>query len=57
MGEDVYFNEPGYEHEKGTKEGDVKNTAYSNVVKYNNIKWAMLETIKNPPDGFESVVY
>ena len=33
MSEDVYFNEPGFEGESGTKEGQEKNEAYSNIVK------------------------
>lgn len=28
MSEEVYFNEPGYEHEIGTPEGEAKNNAY-----------------------------
>jgi len=53
MSEDVYFNEPGYEGEAGTEEGDRKNEAYSNIVRYSNIKFAMIDAIKNPPKGFE----
>lgn len=56
MSEEVYFNEPGYEHEAGTPNGEKKNTAYSNIVKYGNVKYAMLGMLKNPPKGFESVV-
>jgi hypothetical protein len=53
MSEDVYFNEPGFEGEAGTDEGERKNVAYSNIVKYGNVKYAILETLKNPPKGFE----
>jgi len=56
MSEEVYFNEPGFEGEQGTEEGEKKNEAYSNIVRYGNIKFAMLENIKNPPKGFESVI-
>jgi hypothetical protein len=56
MSEEVYFNEPGYEHEADTPNGEKKNTAYSNIVKYGNVKYAMLGMLKNPPKGFESVV-
>jgi ubiquitin-protein ligase len=34
MSEEVYYNEPGYEHEAGTTEGEAKNEAYSNIVRY-----------------------
>jgi len=37
MSEDVYFNEPGFEGEASTAEGEAKNEAYSNIVKYGNI--------------------
>ena len=56
MGEDVYFNEPGFEGEAGTEMGDRKNEAYSNIVRYGNIKFAMIENLKNPPKGFETVI-
>lgn len=52
MSEDIYFNEPGFEHEQGTLEGEKKNEAYANIVRYGNVKFAMLENIKNPPKGF-----
>lgn len=43
MSEDVYFNEPGFEGEAGTPEGDAKNEAYSNIVRYGNVMFAMIE--------------
>ena len=56
MSNEVYFNEPGYEHEAGTPEGEKKNEGYANIVRYCNVKFAIIDTIKNPPKGFESVV-
>ena len=56
MSEEVYFNEPGFENEQGTEEGEKKNEAYSNIVRYGNVKFAMLENIRNPPKGFESII-
>lgn len=56
MSEDVYFNEPGYEHEAGTPLGEQKNEAYANIVKYCNIKYAMIDQIKFPPKGFEEII-
>ena len=56
MSEEVYFNEPGFEGEAGTEEGEKKNEAYCNIVRYGNIKFAMIDQIKNPPKGFETVV-
>jgi ubiquitin-protein ligase len=56
MSEEVYFNEPGFEVEQGTEVGESKNEAYSNVVRYGNIKFAMIDNIRDPPKGFESVI-
>ena len=56
MSNEVYFNEPGYEHEMNKPEGEKKNRGYQNIVKYCNVKYAMIDTIKNPPKGFEKVV-
>ena len=56
MSEEVYFNEPGFEGEQGTPEGERKNEGYSNIVRYCNIKYAMIGQIKNPSKGFESVI-
>jgi hypothetical protein len=52
----VYFNEPGFESEQGTPEGEKKNEAYSNIVRYCNLKFAMVENMRNPPKGFETVI-
>lgn len=43
MSEEVYFNEPGFEHELGTEEGERKNEGYSNIVRYCNIRYAMID--------------
>jgi len=56
MSNEVYFNEPGYEHEMNTPEGDAKNQGYSNIVRHSNVKFAMIDMIKNPPKGFESII-
>jgi len=56
MSNEVYFNEPGYEHEQGTVEGEKKNEGYANIVRYCNVKFAIIETIKNPPTGFEQII-
>ena len=52
----VYFNEPGFEGEAGTTEGERKNEGYMNIVRYGNVKWAMLEKLKTPTKGFEDVI-
>ena len=57
MSEEVYFNEPGYEGEAGTEEGEKKNEGYSNIVRLCNIKYAMIKKIKTPIQGFEEVIH
>lgn len=56
MSELVYFNEPSCEAEMGKPEGEARNEAYSNIVKYCNMKYAMVEMIKKPSKGFEDVI-
>ena len=56
MSDLVYFNEPSYEYDMGTPSGEAKNEAYSNIVRYSNIKYAMIEQIRNPSPGFEEVI-
>ncbi|CAK77506.1 unnamed protein product (macronuclear) [Paramecium tetraurelia] len=56
MSEEVYFNEPGFEQEANTDEGEKKNEGYSNIVRYCNIKYAMIDQIRDPPKGFETII-
>ncbi|CAD8160802.1 unnamed protein product [Paramecium pentaurelia] len=56
MSEEVYFNEPGFEQEANTEEGEKKNEGYSNIVRYCNIKYAMIDQIRDPPKGFETII-
>ncbi|CAK71945.1 unnamed protein product (macronuclear) [Paramecium tetraurelia] len=56
MSEEVYFNEPGSEQEANTDEGEKRNEGYSNIVRYCNIKYAMIDQIRDPPKGFETII-
>lgn len=56
MSEEVYFNEPGFENEAGTPDGEKRNEGYMNIVRYGNVKYAMLGQIKKPSKGFETVI-
>jgi ubiquitin-protein ligase len=56
MSDLVYYNEPSCESEMGTPSGEAKNEAYSNIVRYANIKFAMIEQIRKPSKGFEEVI-
>lgn len=56
MSEEVYFNEPGFENEAGTADGEKRNEGYMSIVRYGNVKYAMLGQIKKPSKGFETVI-
>ena len=56
MSNEVYFNEPNYEHEMNTIPGEKKNRGYQNIVKYCNVKFAIIDAINNPPKGFETAI-
>merc|ERR1719232_2584000 len=56
MSNEVYFNEPGFEHEMGTPQGDKHNAGYSNIVRYGTLKYAILDQIRKPPQGFEEAI-
>jgi len=51
-----YFNEPSYESSMNTPSGDRESRYYNENVQVNNIRWAMIEQIKNPVPGFEDVI-
>ena len=48
MSEEVYNNEPWYEHEAETTKGEAKNEVYSNIVRYWNIQYAMIDQMLSP---------
>jgi len=54
--EGPFFNEPSYERQQGKPEGERRNRAYSNIVRYGTIKHAMTGQLKEPAAGFEDVV-
>jgi ubiquitin-protein ligase len=54
MDELIIQKEPSYE---GYEKDSPANVAYSSIVRYNNIKWAMLDVIRRPPAEFKTVVF
>uniref|UniRef100_A0A914V5Q6 UBC core domain-containing protein n=1 Tax=Plectus sambesii TaxID=2011161 RepID=A0A914V5Q6_9BILA len=54
--EDPYYNEPGYESQRGTPEGTRRSNSYNQDVRSNCAKWAILEQLKMPPPAFADVV-
>lgn len=53
---DPYFNEPGFEQEIGTETGQKHSDEYNEDVCYNNIKYAMIGNLQNPPPEFSEVI-
>ncbi|AGF85172.1 enzyme E2 [Moumouvirus goulette] len=53
---DPYFNEPGYENSIGKDEGIKQSNIYNNRIRLDCMNWAMIDIIKNPVPGFESVI-
>ena len=51
-----FFNEPGYEREINTPIGKTKSKTYNNKIQLENINWAMIDQITNPPLGYEEVI-
>ncbi|CAD8122682.1 unnamed protein product [Paramecium sonneborni] len=56
MSEYVMFNEPGWESQMGTPNGEQANRGYCNFIKIQNIRYAMIEQLQKPPRGFEEVI-
>jgi len=53
MDNEILAKEPSFEYYTAT---DPENLTYSYVVKYGNVRHAMLDMIKSPPKGFEKIV-
>lgn len=53
---DPYFNEPGFEQEIGTDSGKKHSDDYNEDVCYNNMKYAMISQLQNPPPEFADVI-
>ena len=49
-----YFNEPGWERQMHSMEGKKKSQEYSDNIRLQTLKWAIIDKIKNPPKGFEN---
>lgn len=53
MVEDPYFNEPGYEKSMHTSNGKKRAFEYKDNIRMENLRVAIINQIKNPPEGFE----
>lgn len=53
---DPYFNEPGFEKQRGTAEGDLKSRTYNEPLLVATIQYAMVAQLRSPIPGFEEVI-
>lgn len=54
--EDPYFNEPGHEVNINTPLGKEASDKYNTIIQIATIEWSIINQIKNPPLGFETIV-
>ena len=54
--DEPYFNEPGHERSINTEQGKKRSLEYNENIIINNIKYAIIEQIKNPPKGYEIII-
>ncbi len=54
--EEPYFNEPGYERDRGNESGKKRNNEYNEPIRFQTMKLGMLEQLRNPTYGFEDVI-
>lgn len=53
--EQPYFNEPGWERQMHTNEGKMKSFNYNDLIRLENLRWAIVDKFENPPKGFEEL--
>ena len=53
--EQPYFNEPGWERQMHTTEGKTKSFNYNDLIRLENLRWAIVDKFENPPKGFEEL--
>ena len=56
MVDEPYFNEPGWERDMHTETGKRKSFDYNDKVRLNNLKWGIVNQLKNPSKGFEDII-
>jgi baculoviral IAP repeat-containing protein 6 len=54
--EQPYFNEPGYERQMGTPDGDRLNFEYNEILRYHTIELAIIDQIKHGSHEFKEVI-
>lgn len=45
------FNEPAYEAQRGTKEGDLRSKDYNELIRLGTLRHAIIGQLRNPSPG------
>ncbi|CAJ1379970.1 unnamed protein product [Effrenium voratum] len=51
-----YFNEPGFEREIGTSQGQEHSARYNAALRENCVRWAMIDALKRPKKEFAEAI-
>jgi len=54
---DPFFNEPGYERNRGTPEGDRQSRAYNETIREATVRYAMIQQLKQPPAELKDAIH
>ena len=54
---DPFFNEPGYERNRGTPEGDRQSRAYNEVIREATVRYAMISQLRSPPPELKEAIH
>ena len=54
---DPFFNEPGYERNRGTPEGDRQSRSYNETIREGTVRYAMIAQLRSPPEELKEAIY
>ena len=54
---DPFFNEPSYQNMEGTPHGRAQSCNYNKKIQANNVRFAMIQTLKSPSPVFADVIH
>ena len=54
--DEPYYNEPSYERQMNTATGNKKSFDYKDNIRFQTIKWGIIDKIKNPPKSYEKFI-
>ncbi|GMH66333.1 hypothetical protein TrLO_g3246 [Triparma laevis f. longispina] len=54
--EEPWFNEPGYQGQRGTPQGDLKNKSYNAEQRYKTVEIAMYDQLRTPDPTYSDII-